>query len=90
MEFNVLEETKTRLVAEVEGEDATLMNLVRKELWNDKDVKTAAYSKKHPSVSAPTLIVETSGKEPRKALADAVARIKKDLAGVEKAAAKAV
>ncbi len=88
MELKVLEESKNRLVVEVKGEDATLMNILRKELWNDDSVKAAAYAIKHPSVSNPQLIVETSGKSPRDALADAVKRLKKELASLEKAVGK--
>jgi len=88
MELNVLEESKTRLIVEVKGEDATLCNVLRKELWNDKDVKAAAYNIKHPSTGIPQLIVETTGKTPRDALSDAVKRIKKNLSDIEKAAGK--
>jgi DNA-directed RNA polymerase subunit L len=88
MELNVLEESKTRFIVEIKGEDSTICNLIRKELWNDDSVKAAAYSVKHPSIGIPQLIVETSGKTPRDALLDAVKRIKKDLSDFEKKAAK--
>ncbi|MBU0536093.1 MAG: DNA-directed RNA polymerase subunit L [Nanoarchaeota archaeon] len=88
MELNVLEETKTKLVVEVKGEDSTLMNVLRKELYNDKDVKAAAYSIKHPSIGVPALIVETTGKSPRDAITDALKRLKKNLADLDKKIAK--
>lgn len=88
MELNVIEESKNRLVVEIKGEDATLCNLIRKELWNDDSVKAAAYSVKHPSIGIPILVVETSGKSPREALLDAVKRLKKDISSFEKAFAK--
>ncbi|MFO8016237.1 MAG: DNA-directed RNA polymerase subunit L [Candidatus Woesearchaeota archaeon] len=88
MELKVLEETKNRLVVEINGEDATLCNILRKELWNDDKVKSAAFSVKHPSIGVPQLVVETTGKEPREALSDAVKRLKKSLSDFEKKAAK--
>lgn len=78
MELNIQEETKTKLVAEIKGEDATLCNLLVKELTNDKEVKHASYAVEHPSIGVPTLLVETTSKKaPRKALLDAVQRLKK-------------
>jgi len=77
MEMKVLEDTKNRLVIEMKDEDATLCNAIRKELWNDESVKAAAYSVEHPSLKTPKIIVETSGKDPRQALLDAVKRLKK-------------
>ncbi|MCX6706769.1 MAG: DNA-directed RNA polymerase subunit L [Candidatus Woesearchaeota archaeon] len=88
MEINVIEETKNRIVVEVKDEDATLCNIIRKELWNDEAVKAAAYTVKHPSIKAPHLIVETAGKSAREALLDSMKRIKKDLSAFEKAVAK--
>ena len=88
MELNILEDSKTRLVVEIKGEDATLCNLLRKELWNDDKVKSAAFSVKHPSIGVPQMIVETTGKEPREALSDAVKRLKKTISDFEKKAAK--
>lgn len=89
MEINIIEESKNRIVVEVKDEDATLCNIIRKELWNDEAVKAAAYTVKHPSIKAPHLIVETEkGKSAREALLDAMKRIKKDLSAFEKAVGK--
>lgn len=88
MEINIIEESKNRIVVEVKDEDATLCNIIRKELWNDDSVKAAAYTVKHPSIKAPHLIVETTGKSAKEALLDAMKRIKKDLSAFEKAVGK--
>ena len=78
MEINVLEEKSKRFVFELKGEDHTLCNALREELWNDKSVKVSAYNISHPLVGVPKFIIETDGtKEPRKALKDAIARLKK-------------
>jgi len=88
MELNILEESKTKLIVEIKGEDATLCNILRKELWNDDSVKAAAFAIAHPSATAPQLIVETSGKAPRDVILEAVSRVRKNLSEFDKAAAK--
>ena len=77
MEINILEDKKKRLVFELKGEGHTLCNVLREELWNDKSVTVSAYNISHPLVGIPTFIIETSSKSPKKALKDAIARLKK-------------
>ena len=76
MEINVIEENKKRMVFEIKGEGHTLANLLEKELWNDKNVTAAGYQVDHPLTGVPKMIVETSGSEPRKALQNAIKRLK--------------
>ena len=78
MELNIIEDKKERFVFELKGETHTFCNILRKELWNDKHVKVASYNIEHPLIGIPKIIIETDGKEsPRKALSEAVKRIKK-------------
>ncbi|MFH1376372.1 MAG: DNA-directed RNA polymerase subunit L [Candidatus Woesearchaeota archaeon] len=78
MEVKVLEEDKKLINVEIIGEDHTLADALRQELWNEADVTISGYNIEHPLVSNPVLTVETSGKkEARKALFDAVDRLKK-------------
>ncbi len=77
MEINILQKTKTKLKLEVKGEDHTLLNLIKKELYNDKALKYAGYRIAHVHASNPEFIIETDGKDPKKVLVDAVSRIKK-------------
>ncbi len=78
MEVNILEDKKKRLVFELKGEGHTLCNALRDELWNDKSVTVSAYNISHPLIGIPKFIVETDGKkEAKKALIDAIARLKK-------------
>ena len=78
MEINILENKKKRLVFELKGEDHTLCNTLREELWNDKTVTVSAYNISHPLIGIPKFFVETNGeKEPKKALKDAISRLKK-------------
>ncbi|MBN2423307.1 DNA-directed RNA polymerase subunit L [Candidatus Woesearchaeota archaeon] len=85
MDINVIEDKKRRFVFELKGEDHTFCNILREELWNDKSVKVAAYNISHPLIGIPKFIVETdSKKSPKKALKDAVARLKKKNNDLEK------
>ena len=77
MEINIIEDKKKRLVFELKGEGHTLCNALREELWNDKSVTISAYNISHPLVGIPTFIIETSSKNPKKALKSAITRLKK-------------
>ena len=77
MEVNILEKDKKFLKFEIKGEDHTLANALRKELWRDDDVKAAGYNIEHPLISSPVIVVETGKQEPEKALFAAVERLKK-------------
>ena len=89
MEIKVLEESKNKLVIELEGETHTLANLLKKELWNDEHVKVSGYTVKHPLVGKPMLVVETDGKEtPREALKAAAERLSKENDKFKKAVIK--
>ena len=77
MEIKVLEEKKNKLIIELKGETHTFCNALKKELWNDKHVKAAGYNIEHPLVGVPKIVVETDGKDPKKALVDAAGRLKK-------------
>lgn len=77
MEINILEDKKKRFVFELKGEGHTLCNALREELWNDKTVKVSAYNISHPLLKVPKFIIETDGKAPKKALKDAISRLKK-------------
>lgn len=77
MELKILEETKTRMIFEIKGEDHTFCNALKQELWNDKDVQATSYKIDHPLVGVPQFIVDA--KNPRKSLVDAAKRLQKEL-----------
>lgn len=78
MEIKILDDKKNRLMIEVKGSDHTLCNAIKTELYNDKHVKIATYSIRHPQISMPQMIVETDGEEsPKNALINAVQRLHK-------------
>ncbi|MBU4502483.1 MAG: DNA-directed RNA polymerase subunit L [Nanoarchaeota archaeon] len=84
MEIKVLEKKKNKLKLEIIGEDHTFCNTLRKELWNDKDVKVAGYNIEHPLVSNPVLTLETDKKDPKKVLEATIKRIKDSNAKIKK------
>lgn len=75
MELKILEKSSNRLKIEISGETHTLCNLLKDELWKDKDVTVAGYEVKHPLTSQPILLIETKSKDPKKALLEAIKRI---------------
>ena len=73
------------LVAELEGEDHTLANLLAKYLIRVDGVKYASYHIPHPLVGQPVLRVVTDGKlDPLEALEITLKRIIEDLRLVKK------
>ena len=83
MELKILEEKKNKLVVELDGETHSFCNALKKELWNDKSVKSAGYNIEHPLVGIPKIVVETDGKDPKKALIDAAGRLAKSFDAVK-------
>lgn len=78
MEIKILDDKKNKLIVEAKGIDHTLCNILKSELYNDKHVKIATYSIRHPQISAPQLIVETDGGiSPKNALINAIQRLHK-------------
>ena len=80
MELDFKENTKHKVIVDIKGSSHTFANSLKKELWNDKDIKIAAYNVEHPLIGIPRLIVETSAgkKDAKKAVLDAVERLKKE------------
>ncbi len=88
MEFKVLEETKTKLVFELEGETHSFCNALKNELLQVKGVNLATYSIDHPLVGVPKFLIEAKGVEPRKALKTALANLKKKAKEFQKEVSK--
>lgn len=79
MEINILKQEKNKIEFEILEEDHTLCNILRKKLWENKDVSAAAYRIEHPLVSNPVMLVETKKGDPKKILFKAVEGLKKDI-----------
>ena len=80
MEINILKSSKDEL--ELEIENLTIAEILRVYLNKDSSVEFAAWKREHPT-EKPILAVKTKGKTPKKAVADAVNLITKDLDKVE-------
>ena len=79
MEIKILDDKKNKLMFEIKGANHTLCNALKKELGEDKHVKVASYSVRHPQISLPQMIVETDGEiTPKSAVSAAVGRVQKD------------
>ena len=76
MKLKVIEEEKNKIRIEIIGETHTFCNALRKELWNDDDVKVAGYNIEHPLVANPVLTLETANKDPKKVLEAAIKRLR--------------
>jgi len=88
MEFNVIEESKTKLVFKLMGETHTFCNALKQELQGVKGVSVATYRIDHPLAGIPKFQIETKGIEPRKALKTALSALKKKAKNFQKEVAK--
>lgn len=77
MDIDIIESKKNKFVFELKGASHTICNPLKNELWNDKHVKVATYSIRHPLVSEPKFIIETDGEDPKKVLIAAAQRLEK-------------
>ena len=77
MEIEILEEGKNKTVLKIKGEAHTLVNSLRKELWNVKGIKAAGYAVEHPTTGIYELIVETESGNPKDAILAAAKNLKK-------------
>ena len=79
MEIKILKEEKNKVEFEIIGEDHTLCNSIRNELWNQDTIDAVAYNIKHPLVSNPVMLVETNKGDPKTAVSNAVDSLKKQV-----------
>ena len=77
MELEIVSKSKNRIVFELKGEGHTFCNLLRDELWNEKDVIASGYHIKHPLVGIPKFVAETKSSDVVAALESASKSIKK-------------
>ena len=78
MDVKVLREDKDVLEIEFVGEGHTLCNLLRQELWDNKDVTVSSYRIAHPLVSEPILAVHAP--KPRKVLLSTLEAVQEKIA----------
>ena len=80
MEINVLKNSKEEI--EIEVDNLTIVELLRVYLNKDSSVSFAAWRREHPT-KKPVLKVQTKGKTAKKAIADAVNAVTKELDKIE-------
>ena len=77
MELITLENEKNRFKFQLSGEGHTFCNVLKKELWKDKNIEIAGYSIEHSLTAEPVFVVEVSSGDAKKSVLDAVDRLKK-------------
>jgi DNA-directed RNA polymerase subunit L len=92
MELKIVkeEEAKQKLILETRGETFTLTNLLRDELWRDKNVSEAAQIREHPVLSELKLFVRTRRGHARTALQKAAKRLIRQVEEFEREFKRAV
>ena len=79
MEIKVLKQEKNKIEFEIIGEDHTLCNAVRKELWDFDETDISAYRIEHSLISEPIMLVETSKGDPVNMILKANESLKKKI-----------
>ncbi len=77
MNLKILEESKKRMLFEIEGEDHTFCNALKRELNETQGVSVATYTIDHPLLGVPRFLVETTSVAPQEALKTAAESLKK-------------
>ncbi len=77
MELEIISKSKNRVVFTLEGEGHTFCNILRDEMWEEKDVIASGYSIKHPLVGIPKFVAETKSSDVTSALESTSKSIKK-------------
>jgi len=77
--INILKSSKDEL--ELTCDNLTIVELLRNYLNEDDAVELAVWKRDHPTKD-PIMLIKTKGKTPKKAVADAVKAIEKQLDGV--------
>mgnify|MGYP001568326331 CR=1 FL=1 len=89
MNVKIIEEKANRLMFDVEGASHTISNAIKRQLFEDEDVKVSGYHVSHPLIGTPRFIVETKrGNDPRKAILDSLKNLKKQTEDLSKKAFK--
>jgi len=78
MEIKVLDQEKNSVRLELVGVNNTMSNILSKALWNNSDVDVVGYNQKHPETTNPILILSTKKNNPKKAILETLAVLKKE------------
>ena len=75
MELKILNKTDYEINIEIQGEDHTLLNVLKSILLEDERVEIASYDMKHVNVSEPVLYVKTDGTDQITVIKDALSKL---------------
>jgi len=75
MKLKLLKKTESNVRIQLKGEGHTFCNLIRRELWEQKETDAAGYQIEHSLVSEPKIFIDS--KKPKKALEGAISSLKK-------------
>ncbi|MFP4655715.1 MAG: DNA-directed RNA polymerase subunit L [Methanohalobium sp.] len=75
MELKILNKTDYEINIEIQGEDHTLLNVLKSILLEDERVEIASYDMKHVNVSEPVLYVKTDGTDQIAVIKDALSKL---------------
>ncbi len=81
--IEILKEEKNRIQFKIKGETHTVLNLIRKELFENKSVEFAGYKVDHPQIKNIIFTVSTSKGNPKMAVKKAIEKIQKKLSKIE-------
>lgn len=78
VELRTLEKEDRSISLEVQGEDDTILNLIRQRLLEDDNVSAATYTREHPRLDNPQLDVTVVRGKPENAIEKAVKAVRKE------------
>jgi len=81
MKIEVIENEKDKVKIEIH-DNLTLVNLLNENVWKQKGVDVSTYSKQHPYLSKPVLLVKS--KNPKKTILDAAEQVIADVTEIKK------
>ena len=85
MELKKIKEGSGMIEIELKGGTVGFANLIKEELWNDKNIDEAAYIKERPYMAEPKIYVKMKGKSStRTGLERAIKRLQVKLKSLEK------
>ena len=79
MSINIVKQEKDFVEIEYDGDVHTVLNLLKRELLDNKDVVFAGYTRPHPLEAKGKLVVRTKGSEAMKAVKSAVSSVQKNI-----------
>ncbi len=82
MDINFVQRDKASWVLEIEGEDHTLLNMLKRKLQDDKTIKFAGYNQPHPLLGK--FVLNIKGSNVKASVENALKALKADIAELEK------